>query len=138
MLDSSCDPKLVMLDIGTNDLAGHASPIALAEELLEVARAIVTSTASCSRVVIFGPLYRTVHGRHGAHPHFNERVKAFNHYLQVQLRDSDHIHFWYHKGLSSRALELVVDGVHLGEEGLRKYIRSLRRAVMKFTADMVV
>ena len=44
--------------------------------------------------------------------------------------------FWFHKGLSARSEHYVTDGVHFSEEGLRKYIQSLRSCIMKFTRDI--
>ena len=90
------------------------------------------------RVRNLGVINRSDKGKHRASPRFNDRVKEFNQALQREMYRSDKpIHFWYHKGLSSRAIEFINDGVHLNPDGLKKYLLSLRRAVLKFTADMM-
>jgi lysophospholipase L1-like esterase len=128
-------PDLVLLDIGTNDLESLKHPLTLAQDLVSVAKTILTQ--GTKRVVIMGALYRTIQGKHGAPDHFNARVRAFNSSLQ-QLIKSDNLPlaFWYHKGLSGKNKGYIIDGVHLNAEGIVKYIRSLRRAVMKFTPDL--
>jgi lysophospholipase L1-like esterase len=130
------NPDLVILDIGTNDLYSPQTVEFLACSVLDVAQTIL-SYDGVKRVILLGPLFRTAHGKHGAPEHFNARVRAFNHSLKQRLhRLSGPIEFWYHKGLSARVTGYLTDGVHLSSEGMRKYIRSLRRAVMKFTCDL--
>ncbi len=127
------NPDLLIVDVGTNDLAGTCSPSHLASALVGEIRGI----RAC-RVIIFFPLFRSYRGRHRGTPDFNERVKSFNARLKRIIHgiDSD-LHLWYHKGLSAQASAFISDGVLLNPEGLKKYVRSLRRAVMKFTSDMV-
>jgi lysophospholipase L1-like esterase len=127
---------LVIIDIGTNDLTGARSIDQLTSELIDSAEKILAS--GVKRVIILGVLSRTTRGRHRAGPGFNDRVKAFNKLLQCRMiRSGRAIHFWYHKGLSSRVEAFIQDGVHLSPDGLAKYVRSLRRVIMKYTSDLV-
>jgi len=124
------------LDIGTNDLTGPKDAVDLALSVLEVARALLAQ--GVKRVVIFGALDRTESGKFGAPRTFNIRARAFNKAIQQRLRlKTWPIYFWYHKGLSAQATKFIADGVHLNSEGVQKYIQSIRRAIMKFTRDMV-
>jgi hypothetical protein len=129
------DPELVIIDVGTIDLKVFCHANQLALWLIDEAKAIVAQGAK--RIVFLGAINRTTHGKYGANENFKKRVREFNSCLQQHIKFTKlPLAFWYHKGLSARSEEYVVDGVHLSEEGLRKYIRSLSSCIMKFTRDL--
>jgi hypothetical protein len=128
------DPDLVIVDIGTNDLSGTISPISLANDLWDIAKTLLTT--GVKRVILLGPVYRAAEGRHAAPDQFNEHVRIFNRALQMTIKGSSlPVHFWYHRGLSAQVTAYITDGVHLNSAGVQKYLRSLRRAVMRFTRE---
>ena len=127
-------PDLVILDIGTNDLASLTPTQTLAVNVFKAAESMLK--AGVKRIVILETLYRTPVGKHGAPPLFNTRVRQLNSQLKSLIKNHIHMEYWYHKGLASRITNYLSDGVHLNVEGTRKYVRSLRQAVRKYTRDL--
>lgn len=128
------NPEVVVIDVGTNDLASNTPVQALAANLIKVAKTILKS--GVKRVILLETLERTPRGRHGAPPQFNVRVRDFNSHLKRWIKDHRNIVYWYHKGLATKVAQYVSDGVHLTKEGNKKYVRSLREAVRKYTKGL--
>ena len=115
-------PDLVILDIGTNDLASLTPTQTLAVNVFKAAKSMLKS--GVKRIVILETLYRSPVGKNGAPPLFNTRVRQFNSQLKYLIKNHTHMEYWYHKGLASRITIYLSDGVHLNVELTRKYVRS--------------
>ena len=130
----SSNPHLVIIDVGTNDLANlHTPSHVVARQLFSVARTLV-ERYGVEHVVLMEVLPRTTWGRHGAPPSFTGRVKRFNDMIKSLVshyKDRIPVSYWFHKGLVSNIEGFIQDGVHLTPGGLAKYSRSLRRAIVK-------
>ena len=134
-------PSLVFLDIGTNDLT-VMSPDQLFTQVHEVARELIQS-CGVNRVVLLQVLPRTVHGRWGQPQPFQDKVARYNELIKTNVYQNKlapmyaiprlAISFWFHKGFRQDIASLIVDGVHLNSTGLPLYIRSIKRAVLKFS-----
>ena len=135
-------PDLILLDIGTNDLT-VMSPQQLFSQVYAVAQDII-DMCQVKRVVLLQVLPRTVEGRWGQPPPFQEKVESYNSLLKSQVYQDKMssvspqptIGFWFHKGFRTDISSLISDGVHLNDAGLPLYIRSLRRAVLKASPEV--
>ena len=130
----SSEPELVIIDIGTNDLAGvtqlyQAHQVVV--NVFQVARTLISR--GVSRVIVLQVLPRSSAGRY-ADPLFSNYAHAYNDCMKMliyQSKSSVPIFFWYHSGMSYKADPFLSDGLHLNEAGNYKYIRSIKRAVLK-------
>ena len=133
-------PKLILLDIGTNDLFNQplVSPAVIAGQLHKVARQLAKQTSAL--VVLVQALPRTPQGRFGAPQSFNQRVQLFNKTLSYLSHpsqgSSSSVKTWYLRGIPSKVEEYVQDGCHLNARGMHKYLKSLRRVVIKYSQDV--
>jgi len=126
-------PHMVVIDVGTNDLTNSHIPIhVLALQVYNMARRMINNYGVL-QVVILEVLPRTSWGRHGASPQFNARVTRYNSMLKSMVfQNKDFpVSFWYHKGLPSSIETIILDGVHLTDFGISRYIRSIRRVILK-------
>ena len=138
------EPDLVLLDIGTNDLQS-SSPSVLVSQVYNIFRTLVYF-CNVKMVVFLQVLPRTVYGRYGAPLSFQAKVAEYNQHLKTHVfqnkichifgRTPVPIRFWYHKGFTTKWESFITDGVHLNPQGLALYIRSLRRAVLKFSPSV--
>ena len=127
-------PDVVIIDVGTNDLTDGRLPVhTLALPIFNIARRL-TRFAGVKRVVLMEILPRTTWGRHGAPVSFSRRVTQYNTMLKsliFQYKDQVPVTFWFHKGMASNIENFISDGVHLNSLGMIKYIKSVRRAILK-------
>lgn len=132
-------PDIVFIDVGTNDLDSclqHPKP--LANQVLSSCTYLVKSH-SVKHVVILHVLPRTYKGKYPCNnPLFNHQANEYNQAIMAGIKTSTphgqrRIHFWCHKGLSHNPTQYIEDGVHLNNQGMIKYYKSLRRAIIKFT-----
>ena len=126
-------PSHVILDIGTNDLADRSvDPVAVGDAIVALATEIA-ELQYVHVVIIFGILPRMPPAR------FKRRTRVdFNSIFQQandQLRRSSatvaKLRFWPMRGLYSDPLSfLCPDGTHLNTNGMRKYTRLVRNAII--------
>ena len=127
-------PDLVILDIGTNDLVdvSHVSEATkLADNVYHTAQALLAK--GVSRVIILEVLPRSTKGRYGATQAFTTHARSYNRHIQALVqrhREQVPVFFWYHAGMSYKAEQFLSDGVHLNKDGIYKYIKSIKRAVI--------
>ena len=126
-------PHLVVIDVGTNDLTNSRIPThTLALQVYNMAKLLVNNYGVL-HVVILEVLPRTSWGRHGAPPSFNSRVARYNAMIKSLVFQNKEfpVSFWFHKGLPSSIETIILDGVHLTNFGISRYIRSIRRVILK-------
>ena len=138
-------PDLVFLDIGTNDLT-VMHPQELFSQVMATARGLV-NTCGVKTVVLLQVLPRTVEGRFGQPAEFQTKVEQYNNIIQSNVYHqkfidpvynvpSTPITYWFHRGFRSDIGSLIVDGVHLNQTGLPLYIKSLKRAILRFSPEV--
>ncbi|XP_069136651.1 uncharacterized protein [Argopecten irradians] len=126
-------PAVVVLQIGGNDLD---SPLCedlsgrLARDIFSIASWMVSGFGVAS-VCVMQLMYRSK-TRHAPVDNYNSAVDVVNANLRTLCADSSDCFFWRHKGLKTGIFScLSQDGVHLSRKGSRKYILSVRGAVLK-------
>ena len=136
----SVTPHLVIIDIGTNDLTNHRiTTHSLARQVYSTAKHIIQHYG-VNQVVILEVLPRTTWGRHGAPASFSGRVARYNAMIRslvFQNKLDVPVSFWFHQGLASSIETFISDGVHMNNAGLIKYIKSIRRIILKSTRTIM-
>ncbi|XP_033730355.1 uncharacterized protein LOC117320478 [Pecten maximus] len=120
-------PDIVFLQIGGNDL-GNISPFVLVQRILELVNALLLVNKAKS--VIIGQLFwrdPRVSGKT-----YNDKVIGANQLLAQGTKTSRRITFWQHRGgFWKRDLSfLKKDGVHLNPTAQRKYLQSVKAAIL--------
>jgi len=121
-------PSLVLLQIGGNDLDSnqfHIRQYKLASHIFSLSQWIVNGH-SVPRVGVMQLLYRNK-TRVVNVADYNKAVDSVNTKLQSLCEVSDTSFFWRHNGLKAG---LCPDGVHLNQIGMRKYLFSVRGAIL--------
>ena len=139
-LYNNCDvtPHLAVIDIGTNDL----SMVHSVQQATNVAKSVFDFASSLvargvKQVVILEVLPRTRYGRHGAPRSFNSLVQAYNSQIRALVcQNNVPISYWFHAELSSQTESFIMDGVHLTNAGISRYLRSLKRAILRYGASL--
>lgn len=133
-------PDMVVIDIGTNDLSMvHTTQEAMdiAKRVFDFARSLVAR--GVKRVVILEVLPRTRHGRHGAPRSFDVLVDSYNSRMSrlcSRNPESNPISYWFHEDLSRQTESFIMDGVHLNDAGLVRYLESLHEAILRFSQNL--
>ena len=123
----SYEPHTVFLQIGGNDVSKDTIPEKLARDIISFANYVITSY-SVSHVVIgqLLPRYseRTEVG-------YNDTIISVNKILEKSVLGSNtDITYWKHYGLWKDTPSLLLpDQVHLNDEGMFVYAKSVRAAV---------
>ena len=119
--------QYVVLSVGSNDVCdAELSPEIIVENLLEVGLVLLTKFG-VTRVIICTILHRgkwTHHMRSLSLEGYNARVDEVNRLLMWRCRKNGWIASWFHEGCLGPN-HLSSDGVHLNEQGLRAYRRSI-------------
>ena len=120
-------PDAIFLDVGANDLDHTAEPDAdfLAADVVEFANSLLLHT----KFVYITSAFHRLKPRRSDY----ERVlPAFNDTLRRACRGLQNVAFWPHRNMTLDWQKYMAgDGVHLNNEGLRKYARSIRGAALK-------
>lgn len=126
-LTSLC-PKLVLLQIGGNDLDQLSCNVEdLANELFTLIQWL-NRRFGVAQIVVMQVLYRTS-TRSVDVESFNSSVYSFNRVIKERCSEYLYCYYWRHKGLSDGIFRsLCQDGVHLSKGGLRRYLCSVRAA----------
>ena len=130
----ACAPgyDVVLLDFGTNDLAAGCSAELLVDQVLAVTDTLLESYG-VKHVIIMEVFPRT-DGRYRCPPGFNVEARRYNLLLRERLAACPRTHLHHHKGLVDNWPQYVADGVHLNAAGMMKYTKSVRRAILKYSA----
>ena len=136
LLVRDLSPKVVIIDIGTNDLSNvGVDPVILAKWIIYFAAVNSVAEVLVCQVlprVLVRPTGRT---RFPTRVDFNDARFVVNRTLAALTADLPHNHYWRHRGMHTN-WQQYFDwfGVHLNDAGMRKYVRSIRGAAM-FVAD---
>ena len=129
-------PTHVIIDIGTNDLAPRdAHPVQVGDAIVALAREI-SELPYVRGVVMLGIIPRkpptTGRYRRRTRPDFNDVFQVANDQLRFAAQSSDELLYWPQRGLyADPSSFLSSDGTHLNTEGMRKYTRNVRNAIIK-------
>lgn len=124
---SVCEPDIVYLQIGGNDLS-HSSSETVANEIYSFANFLHFGLHI--PFVIIGELLLRDPNKVGIK--YNDKVIATNISLlqKVQMDNLPNIIFWRHHGFWQDDSFLNRDWVHLNRQGMWKYFRSVRSSVL--------
>ena len=125
------EPTLIVVDIGTNDLASPmCCPLALAEAVVTTAKEFA-AVPSVRHVVVLQMMPRTKSRR--SRPNFNDACDVYNAHVRKLTKKLETVHSWSHRGMVMEWDKyLLPDGVHLNHAGMNKYIRSVRGAALQY------
>ena len=129
-------PKVIFLQLGENDIPsftqGFKSVLAVAETLIHLAQACQRAT-NADKVIIGRLFFRNINQYFlptTAHVQdYNRKVKMINSYLRVMVPETQHIHYWSHRGAEDMSF-LSPDGTHLNPQGTKKLYNSIRGAIL--------
>jgi hypothetical protein len=140
---SCISPDIVLLDIGTNDLASpSATPGEIADSVVRFADHLISSCGV--KVVHIAQIFRRLEGAPRTPPEFNEKVFAYNAALRSLCRHAQSrtlaIYMFTFRGMSENWATYLnpLDGVHftvrpsgdLPNSGSYKYYRCLKTCVI--------
>ena len=120
------NPHCVFLQIGGNNLYAEPEPHKLARDMIVFADYII----NCYQVnhVVIGQLLPRYSG--SSEVNYNSKVVEVNKTLRHNLQYRADITYWEHRGLWKNTPALLLrDKVHLNDEGMEKYAKSVRAAV---------
>ena len=127
-------PDAVILDLGANDLDNREEPDArfVAADIVEFSNWLLLHT---KLVYIVASYHRSRPRR----ADYEDVLPVFNNTLRRICRGLTNVYFWPHRNMTQEWQGFMkTDGVHLNTEGLHRYYRSIRGAVLnaskKFTA----
>lgn len=126
---SVCQPDIVYLQIGGNDLSNTmTSSESVANEIYSFANFLHFGLHI--PVVIIGELLFRNPSKVGKD--YNDKVVATNMSIlqKIQMDNLPNLKFWRHHGFWEDYSFLCRDGVHLNHYGMRKYFRSIRSSVL--------
>ena len=117
-------PNIVLLQIGTNDLA-TTSAVETGSAIEDLSR-LLHESYGVQVVCVCQTIYRQ------NSPSFNKQVDLLTKYLKVVLEPLPYTFYWRHRGFwRCKSRFLARDGVHLNNRGNYKFFRSLRGAVLR-------
>lgn len=126
------DPHIVVIDLGTNDLCSSTNPVRLALALYEQAKFILAQD-SVRRVILLQVCPRVCANR-ARERLVSDNISAFNDALHSLCKDGgDSISYRFTKALASNLDNVSRDGCHLNTQGMLQYVKSLRRAILRFS-----
>jgi len=128
---STKQPQLVIIDAGTNDLAGGDDPLITAVHLVDFAKHVI-ETYNVKHVILCSALHRNNH-IHTTPVEFDNIVHTFNTALKDLAEPEKDITYHTHRGFWACPCEQWSrDGIHPNTLlGRQKYKTSLRLAIFK-------
>ena len=117
-------PEIVILQLGTNDLAS-LSAVETGSAIEDLTRLLFESYG-----VKFICVCQTIYRENT--PSFNTQVNILTRYLKVVLEPIPYVLYWRHRGFwNCKSRFLARDGMHFNTLGQYKFFRSLRGAVLR-------
>ncbi|CAG2215736.1 unnamed protein product [Mytilus edulis] len=112
--------------VGGNDLSSENEPVKIARDISVFADYIINCYHD--NHVVIGQLLPRYSERPEAY--YNNKVYIVNKELSHLVKERDNATFWHHRGLWKNTPDLLLkDKVHLNDEGMEIYARSVRAAV---------
>ena len=126
-------PDIVLLQIGSNDLADKKHPERRPEtvgSLIEELVCQLHQSLNVCHVVVGEAMPRQKH--YHQFPYFNQNIDILNRYLSVVLEPIPYVTFWRHKCVKDSKLKLYKrDQIHMNELGNFKLYKSFRGALIQ-------
>lgn len=130
-------PHILILELGTNDLADpYSSPAALARDILLFAQFLI-DTCSVSLVVINQIYFRAPTARR-TRPDFNIQAERYHDLLRASIHNFPHVLTQFHRNMQANWQDMLLhDGVHLNpytphaKPAMRRYLLSIKDAAIK-------
>ena len=123
---------VVVFDFGTNDLAEGCAVDILVDRVGAVVDTLLASYGVKQVVVL--EIFPRMAGRYPYPDNFNEKVISYNNALRERAMEDSRFHVHHHQGMVNNFQQYLLDGVHLNATGMAKYAKSVRRAVLKYSA----
>lgn len=123
-------PRVIILEIGTNDLSSQSPEVVIGEvlDLVDYLQSVESSTV----VGVCKVIPRRQRGTGLPLEDFNNRAATFNKMLEAPFDDQQFIFVWEHFELQSLSRRVLLpDGVHLNPHGQYCLYRSYRGAILK-------
>ena len=123
-------PKVVVIQIGSNDLSCHDSdPLAVANDIFKFAKFVQVEFDVS--VFICQILFRNVQEcRWPCRPDYNTQVTTTNNTIWDLCKNHMAIRYWHHRRMSQNWRQYIDnDGVHLSDIGMTKYYNNIRSIV---------
>ena len=133
-LKSVCAPgyQVVFLDFGTNDLAAGCA----VELLVDMVWSVVETLRSCYgvRQVALMEMFPRAAGRYPCVPGFNYAARSYNAKLRERAAGVAGVYVCHPQGMVDNWRQYLRDGCHYNAAGMKKYVKSLRRAILKYSS----
>ena len=123
-------PRVIILEIGTNDLSSQPPEVVIGEvlDLVDFLQSVASSTV----VGICKVLPRRQRGTGLPQEDFNNRAATFNKMLEQLFDGQQSVFVWEHLEIQSLSRRVLLpDGVHLNPHGQYYPYRSYRGAILK-------
>ena len=123
-------PRVIILEIGTNDLSSQSPEVVIGEllDLVDFLQSVDSSTA----VGVCKVLPRRHRSTGLPQEDFNNRAATFNKMLEALFDDRQFVFVWRHLEMQSLSRRVLLpDGVHLNRHGQYCLYRSYRGAILK-------
>ena len=123
-------PRVIILEIGTNDLSSHSLEVVIGDllDLVEFLQSVDSSTV----VGVCKVLPRRHRSTGLPHEEFNTKAVTFNKMMDALFDDRPSVFVWGHLELQSLSRRVFLpDGVHLNCHGQYCLYRSYRGAILK-------
>ena len=126
-------PRVIILEIGTNDLSSQPPEVVIGEVLdLVCLVEFLQSVASFTVVGICKVLPRRQRGTGLPQEDFNNRAVTFNKMLESLFDGQQSVFVWEHLEIQSLSRRVLLpDGIHLNPHGQYCLYRSYRGAILK-------
>ena len=126
---NTIQPKIVILEIGTNDLCNRGRRPESVGSDIEHFVSFLHDHCGVQFVMVCLVIHRSSHPPRV--PDFNYKVDLLNNYLKVVLEPLSFADCWSHKGLREPSVPVLCrDGVHLNDSGHYALYRSYRGAIL--------
>lgn len=128
-------PQIVILDLGSNDIAAGTPPLDVATSIIDLATHLINSL-EVKQVTICSIIPRFERVKEGVN--FADEMYNCNKYLQNLAEVEERVRYHVHKGFwAVDHREWSRDGIHPNQpQGRGKYRASLRSAVFNAIADI--
>ena len=131
------DPRVLLLDIGFNDLTDPGiDPYRFATDLIAQAGKILFSSPNSIQCIVVmqifhrGSAWQPGPGQRSM-AEFNQAVDLANYYLKVESRHLSGIKFFQVRKMSLNFEQYLTDGVHFNALGMKKYRTNYRGALLE-------
>lgn len=128
--EKNCNPDIIVLDIGQNDLCATTLTAAENAQQLVIQAKLLLSTGKVKMVMLCQVTYKTKLKKSTKdYAQFLDDVDEFNYYIMKLTRKEHRIVTWKHKGMKDPEKDFTVDGTHPDtDHGLQKYRNSIMAA----------